>query len=175
MEEPTIGNAILSDSCSNVNVINELDIPIVAMGLKDIVIAASSDGILVSDKEQSSYIKPYVDSIDQQIMFAEKSWGSYRVLDVGANSLTVNVSLNPGHSMNYHCHDRRDEVWTVVSGSGTTIVDGMVQQVKPGDVVTMAAGCKHTVIAGKDGLRLVEVQLGFDIKVSDKHKFEMPR
>lgn len=175
MEEQTIGNVILSDSCSDVNVINELDIPVVAMGLKDVVIAASSDGILVSDKKQSSYIKPYVDSIDQQIMFTEKSWGSYRVLDVSATSLTVSVTLNPGHSMNYHSHDRRDEVWTVVVGSGQTVVDGMVQQVKPGDVVTMAAGCKHTVIAGNEGLQLIEVQLGSDIKVSDKHKFEMPR
>ena len=174
MEESTIGNVILSDSCADVNVINELDIPVVAIGLKDVVIAASSDGILVSDKEQSSYIKPYVDTIDQQIMYAEKSWGNYRVLDVGATSLTVSVTLNPNHRMNYHSHDRRDEVWTVVSGSGQTIVDGMVQQVGPGDVVTMAAGCKHTVIAGKEVLQLIEVQLGSDISVSDKHKFEMP-
>lgn len=174
MEEPTIGNVILSDSCAGVSVINELGIPVVTMGLKDVVIAASSDGILVSDKEQSSYIKPYVDTIDQQIMYAEKSWGNYRVLDIGPASLTVSVTLNPGHRMNYHSHDRRDEVWTVVSGSGQTIVDGMVQQVGPGDVVTMAAGCKHTVIAGEEGLQLIEVQLGSDISVTDKHKFEMP-
>lgn len=51
-------------------------------------------------------------------MFAEKSWGSYRVLDVSERSMTVKVTLNPGHGMNYHSHERRDEVWTVVSGSG---------------------------------------------------------
>ena len=50
-------------------------------------------------------------------MFAEKSWGSYRVLDVSDKSMTVKVTLNPGHGMNYHSHERRDEVWTVVSGS----------------------------------------------------------
>ena len=31
------------------------------MGLKDVVISASPEGILVSDKEQSAYIKPYVE------------------------------------------------------------------------------------------------------------------
>ncbi len=76
--------------------------------------------------------------------------------------------------MNYHAHDRRDEVWTVISGSGKTIVDGMEQIVKPGDVITMASGCKHTVISGVEGLQLIEVQLGADISVSDKKKFEMP-
>ena len=44
------------------------------MGLKDVVVSVSSEGVLVSDKEKSSYIKPYVDRLDQQVMFADKSW-----------------------------------------------------------------------------------------------------
>ncbi len=138
------------------------------------VVAASPEGILVSDKEQSSYIKPFVDAIDQQIMFAEKSWGSYRVLDVEEDSMTVKVTLNPGHRMNYHSHAKRDEVWTVLSGTGHTIVDGIEQSVKPGDVITMLTGCKHTVIAGTTGLQLMEVQLGNEISVLDKTKYEWP-
>lgn len=171
MEEAVIGDARLNDTCENVSVINELGVPILVMGGRDIVVSASPEGILVSDKEQSSYIKPFVDAIDQQIMFAEKSWGSYRVLDVEEGSMTVKVTLNPGHRMNYHSHDRRDEVWNVISGTGKAIVDGMEQLVKPGDVITMSAGCKHTVIADDEGLQLIEVQIGEGISVSDKHKF----
>jgi mannose-1-phosphate guanylyltransferase len=174
MEETAVGDVRLNDTCTNVHVINELGIPILVMGGKDMVVAASPEGILVSDKDQSSYIKPFVDTIDQQIMFAEKSWGSYRVLDVEEDSMTVKVTLNPGHHMNYHSHDKRDEVWTVISGTGRTIVDGMEQPVKAGDVVTMAAGCKHTVIAGDAGLQLMEVQLGEAITVTDKKKYEWP-
>ena len=174
MEENTVGDARLNEECSNVHVINELGVPILVMGGKNMVVSASPEGILVSDKEQSSYIKPFVDAIDQQVMFAEKSWGSYRVLDVEEDSMTVKVTLNPGHKMNYHSHERRDEVWTVISGTGKTIVDGMEQPVKTGDVVTMAAGCRHTIIAGKSGLQVIEVQLGTDISVSDKKKYDMP-
>lgn len=174
MEENIIGDGVLNEACSNVNIINELGVPVLGMGLKDLVISASPEGILVSDKEQSSYIKPFVDAIDQQVMFAEKSWGSYRVLDIEEQSMTVKVTLNPGHKMNYHSHEHRDEVWTVISGSGKTIVDAMEQPVTVGDVITMAAGCKHTVIAGDEGLQLIEVQLGEDISVSDKKKYEMP-
>lgn len=174
MEENTAGDVRLNEECTNVHVINELGVPILVMGGKDLVVAASPEGILVSDKEQSSYIKPFVDAIDQQVMFAEKSWGSYRVVDVEEDSMTVKVMLNPGHKMNYHSHEKRNEVWTVISGTGTTIVDGIKQPVKPGDVITMATGCKHTVIAGDTGLQLIEVQLGTDISVGDKKKYEMP-
>ena len=173
MEDPIIGDGMLNDKCENVHIINELGVPVLGMGLKNLVISASPEGILVSDKEQSSYIKPFVDEFDQRVMFAEKSWGSYRVIDIEETSMTIKVTLNPGNKMNYHSHDKRDEVWVVVSGSGRTVVDGMEQPVRPGDVVTMAAGCKHTIFAGDEGLQLIEIQLGEDINVADKHKYEL--
>ena len=110
MDESIIGKGELNDKCSGVHIINEMDVPVLAMGLHDVVISASPEGILVSDKEQRSYIKPYVDKFAQQIMFAEKSWGSFKVVDVETTSLTIKVTLNPGHSMNYHSHKNRDEV-----------------------------------------------------------------
>ena len=172
MGEPSVGKAMMNDTCTNVHVVNELNVPVLAMGLHDVVISASPEGILVSDKEQSSYIKPYVDKIDQQIMFAEKSWGSFRVLDVEDESLTIKVTLNPGHSMNYHSHMNRDEVWVVISGTGRTVVDGVERPVHVGDVVQMQAGCRHTVLADSE-LQLIEVQLGKEISVHDKQKFPL--
>ncbi len=170
VSDSAIGNAMLNDSCENVHVINELSVPVLALGLHDVVISASPEGILVSDKQESDYIKPFVDKIHQQIMFAEKSWGSFRILNVEEESLTILVTLNPGHSMNYHSHQKRDEVWVVIAGTGRTIVDGMEQKVSVGDVITMQAGCRHTVIADT-ALKLIEVQLGEEITVYDKKKF----
>ena len=113
-----------------------------------------------------------MDQIDQQIMIAEKSWGSFRVLDVEDESMSIKVTLNAGHRMNYHSHERRDEVWNVISGRGRSIVDGMEQPVKAGDVVTMQAGCRHTLIADTE-LKVIEVQLGREISVHDKRKYEL--
>ena len=172
MTESSIGEVIMDPTCENVHVINELNVPILAMGLNNVVISASPDGILISDKHQSSFIKPYVDGIDQQIMYAEKSWGSFRVLDVEHDSLTIKVTLNPGHQMNYHSHLHRDEVWVVISGKGTTVVDGEKKEVSVGDVIKMRAGCRHTVIALTE-LKMVEVQLGRDISVHDKIKYDL--
>lgn len=172
MEESVVGKGVMNENCSGVRIVNEMDVPVLAMGLHDVIISASPEGILVSDKEQSSYIKPFVDKFEQQIMFAEKSWGSFRVIDVETESMTIKVTLNAGHSMNYHSHRNRDEVWVVICGEGRTVVDGMEQSVKAGDVITMSAGCRHTVIADTE-LKLIEVQLGEAINVHDKQKFEL--
>ncbi len=172
MEDNVIGKGMIGGDSENVHIINETDMEILAMGLKDVIISASPDGIIISDKEQSSYIKPYVDRIAEPVKYAEKSWGSFRVIDVDKESMTIKVTLNPGHSMNYHSHQLRDEVWVVVEGQGKTIIDGMEQSVGVGDVITMQSGCRHTVIAETE-LKLIEVQLGREIDVNDKQKFKL--
>lgn len=173
MEGNTLGRVILNETCENTHVVNELNIPVLCMGCKNMVIAASSDGILVADKEQSSYIKPFVEDMAGQIMYAEKSWGSFTVLDVQEGSMTIKVVLMPGHSLYYHSHEYRDEIWTVVSGEGTALIDGEKRRVTPGDVISMPAGCRHTVFADTE-LQIIEVQVGREISVEDKRKYPLP-
>lgn len=167
MSDKTKGNVILDDTCEETNVVNELDIPILCMGCKDMVIAASSDGILIADKEQSSYMKPYVEAMDQEAMYAEKSWGIYNVIDVQEDFMTIKVLLNAGHEMKYHSHSCRDEVWTIVAGTGVVVLNGKKRDVGVGDVIRIPSGCKHTIKAETD-VRLIEVQMGQDIDVKDK-------
>ncbi len=173
MGESIVGKGTVSDDCSNVHIVNETDVPVLAMGMHDVVISASLEGILVSDKEQSSYIKPFVDGFDNQLKFADKSWGSFKVVDADKSSMTVKVTLNPGHCMNYHSHRNRDEVWVVVDGSGKAVVDDKERNVEKGDVIVMPSGSRHTIMALTE-LRLVEVQIGDDIDVHDKEKFDLP-
>lgn len=170
MADKTKGKVILDETCENTNVVNELNIPILCMGCKDMIVAASGDGILIADKERSGYMKPYVEKIETEAMYAEKSWGTYTVIDIQPGSMTVKVSMRAGEHMTYHMHNYREEVWTVVSGKGKAIVDGMEQVLRTGDVITIAAGCKHTVEA-ITALDMIEVQLGEEISVADKIKF----
>ncbi len=172
MESQSIGQVILNENCKNVHVINELNIPILCMGLNNAVISASPEGILVSDKNESSYIKPYVDNIEQQVMFAEKSWGSFCVLDAEKENLTIKVTLNKGNKMNYHSHKFRDESWTVISGNGIAVINDKKIELKPGCTVKMPANSKHTVMALTD-LKIIEVQTGTEISVDDKMKFDI--
>lgn len=171
MADKTKGKAILDETCENTNVVNELNIPILCMGCKDMIIAASGDGILISDKERSGYMKPYVEKIETDAMFAEKSWGTYTVMDVQPGSMTVKISMKPDQQMSYHSHNHREEVWTVVSGTGKAVIDGVEKEIHTGDVITLEAGCKHTVKA-VTALDMVEIQLGEEISVDDKEKFQ---
>ena len=166
------GKAVMDDTCENVHILNELDMPVLAMGLKNVVVAAGPEGILVADKDQSSYMKPFVDGFDGDVKFAEKSWGEYRVLDETPGSITIRVTLEAGNAMKYHSHELRDEVWNIVSGTGIVTVDGMKNEVGAGDVITIQAGCRHTIEA-KTRLSLIEVQIGKEIKADDKQVYKL--
>lgn len=171
MTEPLVGTGELV-GCEDTQVINELDVPVLVMGARDMVVAASPEGILVADKAQSSYIKPYVEKICQPIHFAEKSWGSFRLIDVSPASLTIKVTLNAGHAMNYHSHEHRAEVWTVTYGTGYVIVDGTRTEVTAGSVIELPVGCRHLLAATTD-MTVIEVQLGEAISVTDKVKHDL--
>ncbi|MDE7258440.1 MAG: cupin domain-containing protein, partial [Lachnospiraceae bacterium] len=86
--------------------------------------------------------------------------------------MTIKVTLNPGHGMNYHSHALRDEVWTVIDGRGRTIVDGVERSVGAGDVIQMPAGVPHTILADTK-LQVIEVQIGSEISVHDKKKIAL--
>ena len=162
-----IGQVQSDATCANLHVLNNSDVPIICMGLRDVVVAASTEGILVSDKTASSYIKPFVEKLDNQIRFAEKSWGSFKIIGVERGSLTVKVTLNRGSRMKYHSHEHRAEIWNFIEGTGRVILDGVEKIVRAGDVVNIPVGYKHTVIADEP-LKIIEVQLGEDITVDDK-------
>ena len=171
MADKSKGKAILDETCQNTNVVNELNIPVLCMGCKDMIIAASGDGILIADKERSGYMKPYVEKIETEAMYAEKSWGTYTVMDVQPGSMTIKISMKAGEKMSYHMHSEREEVWTVVSGKGKAIVDDREKILCTGDVITISAGCKHTVEA-ITALDMIEVQIGNEISAADKTKFQ---
>lgn len=171
MEETALGDVVLDDGCRNTHVVNEVDVPVLVMGAQNLVIAASPEGILVADKAASSYMKPYVERISQPVMFAEKSWGSFRIIDVEEKSLTIKVTLNAGHAMNYHSHAHRREIWTVVSGCGTVRLDGTERPAAAGDVIDIPAGMKHKISA-RERMVVIEVQVGSSILKEDKVKWE---
>ena len=176
MDEICSGKIIVGEECENTHIINELAIPIVALGTKDLVIAASPDGILVSDKHKSSYLKPYVESLEARPMYEERRWGEYRVLDYTqyedkTKSLTKHLMIEQGKCISYQKHLYRDEIWTVVDGTGRLLLDGEIKKVQRGDVTYIKAGQKHALYADSD-LHFIEVQIGKELIEDDIERFE---
>lgn len=169
MADKTKGDVILDDTCKDTNVVNELNIPILCMGCSDMVVAASEDGILVSTKERSGYMKPYVEKIDNPSMFAEKSWGTFTVIDNQENSKTIKIEMKPNAEMSYHSHSYRSEIWNIISGTGKVCINGESKTVKAGDVVQIPVDARHSIKANEK-MEIIEIQLGV-FNTHDKCKY----
>ena len=169
--EDKIGKVITSEDCINTSVVNELNIPVVALGLKDIVVATSPDGILVSNKEKSSYLNNYLDQVTDRIKYEERIWGKYVVLEETDKKLVKTLYIDKGKNISYQKHTYRDEVWTVVSGKGLFVLDNEIKDVKENDVLFIPKGTKHAIKAITD-LELVEVQLGKNFVEDDIERYE---
>lgn len=172
MQNPDGGFVIRGESCENTHVINELEIPVVALGMQDTVVVASADGILVSDKHSSSYLKPYVEQIHNRPMYEKRQWGEYKVLNFAQckngkeNSLTKHLYVEPGRGLSYQLHHLRDEVWTIIDGEGIFVLDDKVRTVTRGDVLYIKKEQKHAM-ASRVGVEFIEVQLGTELIEED--------
>jgi mannose-1-phosphate guanylyltransferase len=171
MATSQIGKGVISSDSENVHLINELDIPVTVLGASNLIVAASPDGILVSDKEASPRIKELVGEFDNRPMYEERRWGWYRVLDYtkleeGKEVLTKRIGIAAGKNLSYQLHDYRDEVWTIIKGEGEFVLNDELRTIKPGDVIQIQAGDKHAVKALTD-LEIIEVQTGSQLIEED--------
>ena len=171
-----IGNVMMGDNNENTHAVNELGIPVFCNGLKDVIVAASPDGIMVCDKQDSEKIKDYANKLITRPMYEERRWGTYRVLDNakyedGTRSLTKTIHLNAGKHISYQLHHHRSETWTCVDGEGIFVLDGERKLVKRGDVMNIPLGHHHAIKAVTD-LTFIEVQIGNPLVEEDIERFE---
>ncbi|WP_243495580.1 sugar phosphate nucleotidyltransferase [Priestia aryabhattai] len=171
MATSQIGKGVLTDDSANTHLVNELDIPVTVLGVKDVVVAASPDGILVADKASSPKIKEIIGDWNYPPMYEERLWGWSRVLDYAkydeeTEMVTKRIHISKGKNSTYHYHNLRDEVWTIVRGEGELALDDYIRRVKAGDIIHLPAGKKHGIHALTD-LEFIEVQTGKVISNED--------
>ncbi|MEB1806653.1 MAG: cupin domain-containing protein [Bacillaceae bacterium] len=177
MGDFVIGNGKISEDCNNTHIVNELDLNVKVLGISNAVIAVSPDGILVSDKTASARLKELLNGYNNRPMFEERRWGWYHVLDfsktaTGQEVLTKRIGVLAGKNLSYQMHKKRSEIWTIISGSGEFILDGVLKEVKPGDVLQIPVGAKHGIRAFED-LEFIEVQMGTDLVEDDIIRLSM--
>ena len=168
MTDDVTGNATAVE-CKNTHIINELQIPLLALGVQNLAIVVTPDGMLVTEKGKSHRLKDYVS--DQRPMFEKRVWGEYQVLDYrtradGENSLTKRLIIKPNQHISYQRHFHRTEIWTFVEGDGDLILDGVVTKVTRGDMAYIKPGMKHAIKANSE-LHIIEVQLGDELTEED--------
>ncbi|GMK41163.1 mannose-1-phosphate guanylyltransferase [Paenibacillus sp. CCS19] len=154
MKQNQIGRGTISEDCANTHLVNELEIPVTILGVSNVVVAVSPDGILVTDKSASPRIKDFI-NYDQGPMFEEKEWGWIRILDNekyedGRCVVTKRVAIKEGRNLSYLMHLYREEVWTVVKGEGEFVQNGIPIIVKAGNVLHIPMKTLHGLRASTD-------------------------
>lgn len=178
MTDSFAGSVVLDEStCENVHVINETSLPMVVSGIKDSVVIATHDGILVTSKDASSNttMKKLVGKAStSRPMYERRRWGEYRVLDAGVydgkKALTKELIVESGKQLSYQKHAFRSEIWTIVAGRGEVVLDGEVRHIAPGDIVNVRIGILHSIRAFEE-LHIIEVQLGKTLFEEDIERF----
>ena len=123
LPERTIGPASFGPGCDNSHAVNTLDIPMYCEGVRDVIVAASPDGILVCNKTASEGIKDKVEQLVSSPKFEPTLWGSRRELDASLDSSgimtrTCCITIEKGKSVCWQSSAGKTS-WTVVQGSGT--------------------------------------------------------
>lgn len=166
---------VYTEACDETYVINELEVPVVCLGTKDMVVAASPDGILVSDRKHSENLKHIAEEVGKRPMYEERRWGEYKVIDYiefpdGFCALTKQLILHPGRSISYQRHKCREEIWTFIDGEGEIVLDGERRPVRRGDVISIPREKLHALRALTE-LTFIEVQQGTDLVEDDIERF----
>lgn len=166
MPENSIGNVTWDGTCENSHAINVLGIPLVVMGAKNMVVAASHDGILVADKHQSSYIKDCLTGLEDESRYEERRWGTIKTIDDdeddGIKSTTKRIKVVAGKTVPMHRCRKSTETLTVLSGMGKLILEGVEVDLTAGATVSIAAGKAYSVKALGSDLRCIVIHIGDD-------------
>lgn len=138
--EEDIGRVYCGENTENTQIINELGTPVVVLGVKNLVIVAAPDGILVSDKESSSYLKPYVEQFTDRPYYEEKSWGESKILEINTyeseeKNLVSHLVIHEKES--YRCDNSpyRYTNLNILCGYGTILLNGQEYELHKGDIV----------------------------------------
>jgi Mannose-1-phosphate guanylyltransferase len=158
-----IGKGMISEDSINTHLINEIDIPVSILGLSNVIVAVSPDGILVAEKSASPRVKDFI-NYNQGPKFEERSWGWTRILDDqryddGRLVVTKRVGILQGRNISYQLHINREEVWTIVKGEGEFIQNGNYMRVRAGNVLHIPMKTLHSIRAMSE-LEIIIVQSG---------------
>lgn len=173
MSMDTIGKVILDDTCRNTQVINELAMPVVTVGTKNLVVVAARDGILVADKNEAGRVKDLTARLQTRPMFEERRWGTLETLDdtetAQLSTLTRKIRIYDGMTSSYHYHKDRDEIWTILTGTGELILEGSKIPLSQGKAVCIRKNQRHAVKAFKD-FEYIEIHVGTSVGNDDIHR-----
>jgi mannose-1-phosphate guanylyltransferase / mannose-6-phosphate isomerase len=177
----TVGDTVMVDS--NDNFIYGENRMIASVGIHNLVVIDTPDALLIADRNRTQEVKEVVQQLKNKShesykhhRTAVRPWGSYTVLEEGANFKIKRIVVKPGASLSLQIHKHRSEHWVVVSGTAKVINGEQECLLQTNESTYILPGNKHRLEnPGMDDLIIIEVQtgkyLGEDdiVRIEDKY------
>jgi len=177
------GNVILGDvftekSCNSY--IRSEGPLVAAVGVENLVIVATKDAVLVSNRDATQEVKKIVEQLesqnrDQHIYHCviHRPWGSYESIDSGGRFQVKRIIVKPGAKLSLQMHHHRAEHWVVVSGTALVTCGDKQHLLQENESTYIPLGTKHRLEnPGKVPLHIIEVQSGTYLGEDDIVRFD---
>ncbi|MGB3278208.1 MAG: mannose-1-phosphate guanylyltransferase/mannose-6-phosphate isomerase [Pseudorhodobacter sp.] len=156
------------------------DLELVGLGLKDLVVVAMNDAVLVADRSRLQDVKMVVDRLRAKgaaqadnFSHERRPWGQFESLAIGERFQVKRIVVNPGATLSLQSHMHRAEHWIVVSGTARVTIGDEVSLVSENQSVYVPLGTKHRMEnPGKVPMMLIEVQTGTYLGEDDIIRYE---
>ncbi|WP_287777286.1 mannose-1-phosphate guanylyltransferase/mannose-6-phosphate isomerase [Megamonas sp.] len=170
---------ILAENCTDTMIIGDNRL-IAGIDLENLMIIDTPDALLVAKKGESQKVKNIVNRLKQskrkeakENVTMYRSWGKYTLLTESEGYRVRKIEMNPGASLTMQMHYHRSEHWTVISGTGKTIINDRESIFTENQSTYIPMGVKHKLSnPGKIPLIIIEVQSGKYINDDDIVVFE---
>lgn len=170
---------ILAENCTDTMIIGDNRL-IAGIDLENLMIIDTPDALLVAKKGESQKVKNIVNKLKQakrkeakENVTMYRSWGKYTLLTESEGYRVRKIEMDPGASLTMQMHYHRSEHWTVISGTGKTIINDKESIFTENQSTYIPMGVKHKLSnPGKIPLIIIEVQSGKYINEDDIVVFE---
>ena len=136
------------------------------------------DGAVVVSSQENVYVTALQNTASSEIVdgafgTTHRPWGSFRILGKGLGFQVKEITVDQEGILSLQRHRHRSEIWTILEGRGRVTRDEEVVEIGPTESIDIPVMCVHRLEnVGVGPLRLVELQLGSDIRESDIERLE---
>ena len=156
------------------------ELEVVGIGLRDVMVVATSDAVLVADRGRAQDVRQAVSALKaKRAKQAEafprdhRPWGWFETLALADRFQVKRIVVKPGAALSLQSHVHRSEHWIVVSGTAKVTVDDSVTLVTENQSIYVPLGAIHRMEnPGKVPMVLIEVQTGSYLGEDDIIRYE---
>ena len=159
---------IISDK--DCNIINDI---------KDLVIVANNNSLLVTSKKSCEEVKLQLDKIkSREFLYGSvefRPWGAFKIIEKNKNFIVKRLSIKPKHRISLQKHLHRSEHWTVVDGKATITLNKKIILLKKNQSIYIPKNSIHCIAnKSNNNLEIIETQIGDILSESDIIRYEDP-